>query len=691
MGSDAACVVASAGRVERVERLRRRAHTGGGFTLVEMLVAVGAVALIAVGLSKLFASAGDTLKAGRRISNLNGVAATLERQMRDDFQNMSRRGVLVIRHKVARTTTGPIADAIPLRADDRSGGRARRIDEVTFFREGAFGSAREPLSDTREPQGSAAQIYYGHGLRATIPPRGANDATLLPEHFDDNARDGVSGGTGPVALPSFGAAGPNQYASDWILTRRQFAMIPPQNTSEDAPPVGLGAGAGAGADSVVQIGLQPAGADVFRVIEWNVPVDAGANSVIRQPPRTGTIRGSVDASNLSPPRRASGLVDIVSTDLPTMRARIMGAQDPRLASLEALTPNFNQQTVTSVGDSAVTYGPAGTTAGSSRGSVRFAVQDPQKLDDDFRTVTGRDYPTLGRMKQWMMQLLPAGDLPGDVRSDPQTVERRVRAELAPPDLTGRLYAAAGFEETEPWRRTDQAMLSASNLVVGCTEFIVEWSFGNTYSDRELTTLIRGDLPASAFDAPSNALLDGATIWHGLPRTADIDGDEVIDATEFVAHPYVPDQTSQVMFLDWTPQGTGLPTPFRRGGTPAATNAFHIYESGLIHEPAPATRTDWRFPNQRATDALRDGRNDELYSLFGYVDPTFWYRDPAWAAAGSAGAPYLERQPGEPDSAAWVWPKLIRVTMTLVDPSEPLREETFQFIFSVPDAEGGRAF
>ena len=43
----------------------------------------------------------------------------------------------------------------------------------------------------------------------------------------------------------------------------------------------------------------------------------------------------------------------------------------------------------------------------------------------------------------------------------------------------------------------------------------------------------------------------------------------------------------------------------------------------------------------------------------------------------------------PATIPWAWPKLLRITISLVDPTDPLREQTFQFIIEVPEAKGDR--
>ena len=99
--------------------------SGGGraFTLVELLVAVAALTLIALGLSRVFAATGQTLRAGRRVSRLNEYAAMVERQMRRDIAQMSRNGFLLIRNRKVNE-----GNAVQLWAEDPTSGRARRGD-----------------------------------------------------------------------------------------------------------------------------------------------------------------------------------------------------------------------------------------------------------------------------------------------------------------------------------------------------------------------------------------------------------------------------------------------------------------------------------------------------------------------------------------------------------------------------------
>jgi hypothetical protein len=68
----------------------------------------------------------------------------------------------------------------------------------------------------------------------------------------------------------------------------------------------------------------------------------------------------------------------------------------------------------------------------------------------------------------------------------------------------------------------------------------------------------------------------------------------------------------------------------------------------------------------------------FYSCFGYLDPT--YPDPGLET---------DSQQRFPSTIPWAWPKLLRITISLVDPTDRLREQTYQFIIEIPEAKQDR--
>src|ERR1041384_342270 len=126
---------------------RRRDARATGFTLIETLVAVGALAFVAVGIAVIFEAPGKPITTGKRVSAFNTYAAAIEHRLRADISAMTREGFLVIRNEYAdRDGDGTITggDAVPLYAGDARQ-RLRRTDELMFFAKGEFVSARSPL------------------------------------------------------------------------------------------------------------------------------------------------------------------------------------------------------------------------------------------------------------------------------------------------------------------------------------------------------------------------------------------------------------------------------------------------------------------------------------------------------------------------------------------------------------------
>jgi type II secretory pathway pseudopilin PulG len=586
----------------------KRVRTSG-FTVVEMLIAVGAVALIGVGLAQLFERTGDTVRTGRRVSANNEYAALLERTLRADLRAITRNGFLVIRHREvgAWDTSGPLTGAgsgILLSPTDRDPTpRRRRVDQLAFFVEGRASSLRDPLHPDKYPTGSASRVWYGHGLSRPDDPA----ASLT----DDNS-----------AASTFGRPGAAQFAGAWTLVRHQTVLARPQIGSE-APSSAVGvvppALAAEWDDSAVQVGMQPASPSIFRnerlqaigAVDWA---------------RIGDARPSEQ------PDIASGLVDVASMDLSQVRARVLA-----------------------IGVGAGAINPRG------RNLLPISTIDPPPVAAYAPGLTAAE-----AMKDLMAFSLPAGIRADDANPpDPALVsgaepERRIRAEPTPPDYLG---TVSGAPFTESWQRTDQLMLASGNLIPGCTEFIVEWSFGVRY-------------PAS--DPLGRA---GQLIWHGLPRYMDLDADgqpDVTDPAARVADIYLGESAANnsatrsgdrlvQAFTGLLDDGSGryVPGVYTR---PVA--------SELIHLPTNAEALNGAWPEGRA-----------LYSCFGYVDPTY-ARGPLPVLGTNNTRFTTTPDPTQPDALEWPWPRLLRVTISLTDPSEPDVEQTYQFVFDLPQRDNG---
>lgn len=569
------------------------------FTIIEMLIAVGAVGLIALGLARLFASTGRTVSKGKTVSVLNEYARLVESQMRTDLQSITRQGFLVIRNRYAQgggTADGPVL----LSENDVSGGRQRRVDELLFFAKGQFTSLREPQHPLKFPKGSAARIYYGHGLSAG------------PDVFDAQLDDdpGLNTGMGRTWPKQFGEVGPSEFASSWILLRHVAVLAPPQPTTDRAPLLPGGQvitypPLRSWADNSVQTGLQPAAASLFRSVAWNIS------------PPSSPISRSLDA--LRKPMFASGIVDVVSADLTSIRADVLDA------------PNRG---INLLGTSSV----PGATDPISNGSVfgpSFAAS-----------------PTAATCaKRLMADALPGYDevlLSGtnaNMIGDASRPERRMRCEPSPPDFTGRLQGL-DFGTFEPYRRQDQLLLSGSNFVPGCTEFIVEWSFGDLYVD-------------NATNRAANRV--GRVIWHGMERYEDLNFDGAP----------TPDQSSTGSASDLVAE------PFRGQGSTGTGNGDELL--GPLVVLSNGAQLSWVYSTELFHAPVNIGGNSPVartpgspvHSFFGFIDPTF---PPALGGGLSVVSPA---------AIPWPWPRLLRVTFSLVDPNDAGFEQSYQFIFEIP--------
>ncbi|MEQ1731993.1 MAG: hypothetical protein ABL982_26770, partial [Vicinamibacterales bacterium] len=117
---------------------------------------------------------------------------------------------------------------------------------------------------------------------------------------------------------------------------------------------------------------------------------------------------------------------------------------------------------------------------------------------------------------------------------------------------------------------------------------------------------------------------------------------------------------------------------------------HPVNASLIHFPAAGSRN--RGP---------------LYSCFGYIDPLYV---PATTANdigfdSNVNPPNDTTRPpnlhtyeaergdllNDPDTVPWAWPTLIRITISIADPADPLIERTFQFVVPTAGRQSGSAF
>lgn len=558
-------------RKKAAPRPRRSNRPLAAFTLMEVMIAVGALAVLGVAIAAVFQVTGKTVTGGRRISAMNAYANLIEQQMRDDFASLSREGFLVIRHQYPQLNAAGEAEDVPLHTDDLSP-RPRRSDEIVFFIKGQFTSAREPLHPQLIPSADAARVYYGHGEGA-LPTSG--NSYWRPEVHDRHIGAGKRLG---VNIPG----NPNRYAADWTLLRHTTALIPrgdhltsrgPRNTYpllQNTPLFTNANGDPRLIDSTIQVGAQPAAFSIFRHLNYMFPTGA-----------INTVRGAITGS----PQFTSGLVDIAACSLHEIRAIVCTADDYPVNANANFYDQFRRP-----------GGPAGT--------FQYSFQR--------QGVAPGGVERVEKTQAWMEDAFPS-ELSWAYSAN---VQRRVRYETVPPNLVGSLSGTwPGGDVEAAYRRADQAMLASWGFLPHCTEFIVEWSSGQTFPPDT-------NPPQAHYVAGR----EGELIWHGLNRSP--------AGQPYVARPFGVDAgPPPANWSRWAGQGTG--------------------SRHLIH----GVQNTGTFPAQLAD-------HGPLLSYFGYFDPT---HNPTAA---------------EP-TRQWPWPRHIRVTLSLADPRDPAVEQTFQFVFDIP--------
>lgn len=625
-----------------------------GFTLLEILVALGAVVVVAVGLATIFRSVGDTVSAGRRLSRQSQIGKLLEQQLRADIESITRDGFLVVRQQYADRDadglldrTGANADVIPLfEGQEADRQRLRRSDEIIFFRKGTFQSQRAPLGDdTWRAKSNEAMIYYGHGQRRREDdPSTGLDQVREPKVNDAN--NPVATATDDVRLGRFIDDNPNATADAWSLLRKTTLLVP-ISTSDGTLPAGaiydvIATNIDAKRDKESQIAGQPAAPSIFRGINRGMgpefPTtefpygrfddhvwvsDAGL-------PIGNNYERSIGPDFMPGPSLASGLVDVATTSLAEIRTQVLGYADTRPVAA-GFAPIFAMPG--ELGLLSPAFPSPSATFSFSRVNNPTAV--PASRPGTYESI---DY-----MHGWMSNAFP-GRAAAANGSDQFNLDG---VGLGTDDITGvrprympgaeRLYdllalTPGNLEESRELANmlADRRMLQSSVLLSNCTEFIVEWTFGEVDADGSQTGNV------------------GSTIWYG-PR-------EIATAGPSVARDGV---VGHFVYSDTAGARGNVETPVLRRdgsfGTP------HAVTPRLIYGYTPSDL---------------DGEPVSVTSYFGYVDPTF---DPDLDSNGSADDAVDAAQQTLP----WRWPSMIRMRVTVSDPIDKELESTFEYVFSLP--------
>ncbi len=670
-----------------------------GFTLMEALVAVIGVAILSVGLSTIFSAISKTVTTGRRVSAINNYAAVVERVLRDDFAKMTREGFLVIRNEFALNPTG-----VPLSPDALDTRRVRRIDEIMFFARGQFESARSPIDPDFVAKAGAASIYFGHGQQKL------EGALGFATPFLDETNEGPFFRHGITDLDlTIGEVNPNFFAGDWTLLRHVRLLKNPQPHPDGAlGPLGLApttTNVRRFQDNELQIAGQPAAAGIFRV-ETIVGVPDPSQSFT-----TGT-DSEFERYNLRrevvSPLFESGIVDVATTSLVDIKQRVtqVYARQPGIAGspLQFFTPTPDTTyalrgsplQIPPIGGSntaflaspreVVNYRQARIASGTQPNSFPFI--DELGINNN---VTGLQ--TLVSMQHaWMADAFPGRsnelrklgertwgynpEIDFDWRgSDPRVLpgvpiqapynrseyenrvaRSRVRTEKSPPgynaDVFGPDAASAPNPVLQAAYRADQQLIGASQFIPRCTEFIVEYSFGE-------------------IDPMTQQVL-----WYGHDPEGRADA-------------------KREGMVEWLRPTNPRPDPFNLPTDFDPTSSSDRQSQRLIERHLLADLVNGLHTENGSRD-LRLLQNQPLrYPLTHY----FGYADPRAVPLDTDGDTIVDgydmNDDGVPDDLdgdgvstdEWPWPKLARITMSFADPIDQTTEETFQFVIEINDGEG----
>ncbi len=129
----------------------RRRSSHRGFTLIELMVAIGATVLLLSIVGVAFNHARDAMSLGVASASVNTQAKALESNLRRDIAQMSTDGFLAVRMVNLPRTNQATAITSILEAD-----------QLLFFANGAFTSALQPPAGSPPIQSISARILYGH-------------------------------------------------------------------------------------------------------------------------------------------------------------------------------------------------------------------------------------------------------------------------------------------------------------------------------------------------------------------------------------------------------------------------------------------------------------------------------------------------------------------------------------------------
>jgi len=497
---------------------RHASGSRAGFTLAELVVAVGAALLLTLGVGQVFQSVGNIVSQGAAIAEVDQHARSIERQLRDDFQSLSNMQVdetfVAIRNRIV-TDVYFSRDELEADVREQTVGTAfsrvipeTRLDEIMFIgqsNEDAFISyERDPLSNNIVTS-RFARIYYGHGLRPVPEPQDLAPNTpfvRIPDGDFGSPRDsgdteniyGVGTATylrvlddgsfvpGSVETTDISDEERNRFAGEWPLARQVLLLHDAGGQIMGRALVG---GAG-GSNSL--IGVEREYAPYVRDLETeyrfgitDTQPDPGPSDVAFSAPLP------IVPQQVSNPRLIRhGRTDICAQSLDEMIQWLEGLQLPfnnsPLGSSDATAWNSGAW---DVAPSTIRARSPNDTTPSRRDEVlwdRFPGATPANLEANFRELQSAIAGMFAR---------PV------VETEPPDVDRKI-------PLTGVAVSSTGPE--------DSLMDLHATLAPRCSRFEIAWSDDRVWDDvsQPISTITQAD---NFFRDDTEAILPRDRLWY----------------------------------------------------------------------------------------------------------------------------------------------------------------------------------
>lgn len=214
------------------------------FTIVELLTAIGLLAVVILAASKILGTTTQVSGLGEANSNVTQEAEAVEKQLRQDLARLDLDGYLVVRCVGVRNDVNRVryGNQAPLLNPVLPADAVLRCDQVVFFMKGAEdtqqfigGNADSAQAGKVAPRASSARAMYGHGVQFPeltpvseispnrLDPIGFDDGPLVPWAWDAPGSGRLeTAGSQSGGGPTVNGAQPE--ARQWVLARQSILL-----------------------------------------------------------------------------------------------------------------------------------------------------------------------------------------------------------------------------------------------------------------------------------------------------------------------------------------------------------------------------------------------------------------------------------------------------------------------------------